>query len=115
MTEKMFDCVIIASDSKDNNKVRFCNNLAMRVKVLQRDNFTIHDAIQLERKMTKREIIDFLLERQHERKCDEDREAVDNALDILKRKNQRITSFDDVRNAILSRKLVTQTTDQLVE
>ena len=104
MNEKLYDSVIIASDSKDNNKVRFCNDLAKRVKILQRDKFTIHDTIEFDRKMTKREIVDYLLERQHERKCDEDREAVDNALDMLKRKNQRTTSFDDVRRAILSRK-----------
>lgn len=110
MSEKLYDSVIIASDSKDNNKVRFCNDLAQRVKILQRDKFTIHDTIQLERKMTKREIIDYLLEHQHERKCDEDRQAVEYALDIQKRKNQRITSFDDVRNAILSRKVETDNT-----
>ena len=110
LQEKLYDSVIIASDSKDNNKVRFCNDLEQRVKILQRDKFTIHDTIQLERKMTKREIIDYLLERQHERKCDEDREAIENALDIQKRKNQRITSFDDVRNAILSRKTETDNT-----
>lgn len=104
MTEKLFDSVIIASDSKDNNKVRFCNDLANRVKKLHRNKFTIHDTIQLPQKMTKRQIVDYLLDRQHERKCDEDREAVENALDILKRKNQRTTSFDDVRKAILSRK-----------
>jgi hypothetical protein len=110
LQEKLYDSVIIASDSKDNNKVRFCNDLVQRIKVLQRDKFTIHDTIQLERKMTKREIIDYLLERQHERKCDEDREAIENALDIQKRKNQRTTSFDDVRNAILSRKTETDNT-----
>jgi hypothetical protein len=104
LAEKMFDAVIIASDEKANNKVRFCNNLAERVIVLQRDKFTIHDTIQLDRKMTKREIVDYLMTVQDQRKCDEDREAVEDALDLLKRQNVKRTSFDDVRKAILSRK-----------
>ena len=102
-TEKLYDSVIIASDSSGDNKVRFCNDLATRIKILTRDKFTIHDTVQLDRKMTKREIIDYLLTVQDTRKCDEDREAVMNALDVQKRKNVKNTSFEDVRNAILSR------------
>jgi hypothetical protein len=110
MSDKMFNSVIIASDSKGNNKLRFCNDLEKRIEVLKRDGFTIHESMVLPESMTKRKIVDFLMERQHERSCDEDRESVENALEMLKRKNLRETSFDDVRNAILSRKTVSDST-----
>ncbi len=104
MTEKLYDSVIIASDKNGVNKLRYCNNLNKRLEVLKRDNFTVHETIVLPRHMTKREIVDTLLTMQHERLCDSDRTAVENAMKVLKRKNVRITTFEDVAKNILLRK-----------
>jgi hypothetical protein len=101
MLEKMFDSVIIASDSKDNNKVRFCNDLAQRVKILQRDKFVIHFSKSFDTKLTQKQLLDNI----DSLITDESlRDVLDEAYERIARRNTRKTNVDDVFNAILSRK-----------
>lgn len=104
MSDKLFDCVFIASDSKNVKKVRFANDYAKRLNVLKRDKFTIHYDFDLtrlfDRKLTKQEIIDFLYST--EAKVDvNDEDAIDNAQATINKAKTKVT---DVFAAILSRK-----------
>lgn len=109
MDTKIYDCVMIATDKNNVNKVRFANNFVRRVKILQRDNFTIHYALQFENKMTKRELLDKI---DYNNLNEDLQEVVDDAYEILKRSNEKKTSVNDVFAAILARK--NDTTDEVM-
>jgi len=110
MSNKLYDCVIIASDKQGTNKVRFANNLSERVKILQRDNFTIHYALKFDNKMNKRELLDKV---DYNNLNEDLQEVVDSAYEVLKRSNEKKTSVSDVFAAILARKNDT-TNDEVV-
>lgn len=96
MSEKLFDCVFIASDSKQRKKVRFANDHDKRMKVLNRDKFVVHYSKSFDQKMTQESILEYLDEH-----CDiDDQDTVDEAIARL---NKNKTTFEDVRLAILSR------------
>lgn len=98
MSEKLYDCVIIASDDKQRKKVRFANDLAKRVKVLTKAKFEIYFAETVDRKMTKAELIDFVLD--HEKLDVNDEDVV---LEAKQKLNKSKTEVEDVLDAILLR------------
>lgn len=58
---KTYTVAGIATDSKGNTKVRYANNLAIRTKVLQSNNFTNVKLVQLDDNYEKYEIAQMLL------------------------------------------------------
>jgi len=103
MKSKLFDCVFIASDSKQRKKVRFANDHDKRMKVLNRDKFVIHYSKSFDQKMTQESILEYLNEH-----CDiDDEDTVDEAIARL---NKSKTSVDDVLEAIRNRKRLDQQT-----
>lgn len=103
MTTKLYNAIIIASDSKNRNKVRFTNDLTNRITILQRDNFNITFTKQFDRAMTKNELLDQISDNEV---SDDDFAAIQSSYDTMKRINISKTSVDDVFSAILSRKEV---------
>ena len=93
--EKTFDCVLIVVDDKQRKRVRFANNLANRVKVLERANMKVLFAKELDKAMTKQEAFNVL------EMCDDidvdDEDALDNMRVLL---NKKRTTVDDVVKAI---------------
>lgn len=61
---KLFNCVFIAKDSNNVNKVRFANNLEKRKQTLLRDNFVISYSNSFDKQLTKEEILDRIDENQ---------------------------------------------------
>lgn len=103
MTTKLYNAIIIASDNKNRNKVRFTNDLTNRITILQRDNFNITFTKQFDRAMTKNELLDQISDSEV---SDDDFAAIQSSYDTMKRINVSKTSVDDVFSAILSRKEV---------
>jgi len=103
MTEKLFDCYFIATDSKNRTKVRFANDHDKRLAVLVRDKFNILSSDKFESKLSKEEI----LEQIDENELSEiEFEAYKQARRIL---NKNKTSAEDVLNVIRDRaKISTQ-------
>ena len=99
MSEKLFDTVIIASDSKQRNKVRFCNDLAKRLETLKRDNFTVTFSKQFDQQYTKRELLDKLTDIL-ETLSEDDRDAIDEAYEMFARRSKATTKLSDVMKAI---------------
>jgi cell division FtsZ-interacting protein ZapD len=92
---KTFDCVMIVLDDKQRKRVRFANDLAKRVKVLERANMKVLFAKSLDKAMTKHEALSVL------ESCDEvdidDSDAIEYMRKVLNKQN---TSVDDVVSAI---------------
>lgn len=59
--DKTVVAIIIASDIKGRNKVRFCENLSRRYSLLTKQGFTIHDIIEMPEKMSKKEAVAYVL------------------------------------------------------
>lgn len=99
MTEKLFDCYFIATDSKNRTKVRFANDYEKRKQVLLRDRFTFNDyaSDKFESKMSKEEILDEIDENELN---EVEFEAYKQARKIL---NKNKTSAEDILNAIRNR------------
>lgn len=108
MTDKLFDCVFIARDSKNVNKVRFANDYDKRKLVLERDKFTITYSDKFDSKLTKEQILEHIDENEL---SEDDFVAYQN---MLKSINKSKTEVKDVLAAILNRKTdntETQTVD----
>jgi crotonobetainyl-CoA:carnitine CoA-transferase CaiB-like acyl-CoA transferase len=99
MSNKLFDSVIIASDNKQRNKVRFCNDLAKRLEILKRDNFTVTFSKQFDQQYTKRELLDKLNDIL-EQLSEDDRDAIDEAYELFARRNVATTKLSDVMQVI---------------
>lgn len=97
MTDKLFDCYFIATDSKNVTKVRFANDHDKRMYVLLRDKFTILSSDKFDRQLTKEQILDLIDENDL---SELEFEAYKHARKLL---NKNKTTFEDVRLAILSR------------
>lgn len=97
MTEKLFDCYFIATDSKNRTKVRFANDYDNRKKILLRDQFTILSSDKFDRQLTKEEILDEIDENELN---ETEFEAYKQARGIL---NKNKTSAEDILNAIRDR------------
>jgi len=98
MSDKLFDCYFIATDSKNVTKVRFANDYDKRKYVLLRDKFTILSSDKYESKLSKEQILEQIDENDL---SDVEMQAYVNARSII---NKKKTTFEDVRLAILSRK-----------
>lgn len=103
MSDKLFDCYFIATDSNNITKVRFANDYNKRKLVLERDKFTILSSDKFESKLTKEQILEEIDENHL---SEVELAAYINARKII---NKSKTTFEDVRLAILSRK--TETTE----
>jgi ATP-dependent Zn protease len=97
MTEKLFDCYFIATDSKNRTKVRFANDHDKRMQVLLHNHFKILSSDKFESKMSKEEILDEIDENEL---CEVQFEAYKQARKIL---NKNKTSAEDILDAIRSR------------
>ena len=97
-SEKLFDCVFIAKDKNNVNKVRFANDYDKRLVVLNRDKFTITYSDKFESKMTKEQILESIDENIL---SEDDMNAYVNARKSLNKQKTKVT---DVFAAILSRK-----------
>ena len=95
---KLFDCVFIAKDVNQVNKVRFANDYDKRLYVLERDKFVITYKDKFDEKLTKEQILDRIDENDL---SEEDCIAYVNARKSL---NKAKTSVKDVFAAILDRK-----------
>lgn len=86
---------MIVLDDKQRKRVRFANDLAKRVKVLERANMKVLFAKSFDKAMTKHEALSVL------ESCDQvdidDNDAVEYMRKILNKQN---TSVDDVVKAI---------------
>ncbi len=92
---KTFDCVLIVLDDKQRKRVRFANNLANRVKVLERANMKVLFAKQLDKAMTKQDALAVL------ESCDDvDVDDVDAVEQMRKMFNEQSTTLNDVVRAI---------------
>jgi len=98
MSDKLFDCYFIATDSNNVTKVRFANDYDKRKLVLMRDKFTILSSDKFESKFTKEQILEQIDENDL---SDVEMQAYVNARKAM---NKKKTTFEDVRLAILSRK-----------
>lgn len=98
MSDKLFDCYFIATDSNNITKVRFANDYNKRKLVLERDKFTILSSDKFLSKLTKEQILEEIDENHL---SEVELEAYINARKII---NKKKTTFEDVRLAILSRK-----------
>ena len=97
MTDKMFDCVFIATDSNGVNKVRFANGYEKRLSVFKRDNFIVSYSEQFDNVLTKQQILDNIDENML---SEQDFVAYQNAYKMINRAN---TDEQDVLNAIDSK------------
>lgn len=102
MTEKLFDCYFIATDSKNRTKVRFANDHDKRMQILLRDNFKILSSDKFESKMSKEEILDEIDENEL---CEVQFEAYKQARKVL---NKNKTTAQDILNAIRERGKLSQ-------
>jgi serine/threonine protein phosphatase PrpC len=102
MSEKLFDCYFIATDSNNVTKVRFANDHDKRMQVLLRDKFIILSSDKFESKMSKEEILDEINENDL---SEVEFEAYRQARKVL---NKNKTSAEDVLNAIRDRARITQ-------
>lgn len=91
---KTFDCVLIVLDDKQRKRVRFANNLANRVKVLERANMKVLFAKQLDSAMTKQEAFAML------ESCDYDVDDTDAVDAMRKLLNKQKTTLSDIVSAI---------------
>ena len=108
MSEKLFDCYFIATDSKNVTKVRFANDHDKRMQVLLYNKFTILSSDKFDAKLSKEEI----LEQIDENTLTEiEFEAYKQARRVL---NKKKTSAEDVLNAIRDRARITQQDQVLV-
>lgn len=98
MTDKLFDCVFIAKDRNQVNKVRFANDYDKRKLILDRDQFTISYSDKFTEKLTKEQILERIDENEL---SEQDFVAYQNALKTI---NKQKTTVKDVFSAILSRK-----------
>lgn len=98
MSEKLFDCYFIATDSKNITKVRFANDYDKRMSVLLRDKFTILSSDKFDTKLTKEQILEQIDEN------DLSEVELQAYVNARKSVNKSKTTFEDVRLAILSRK-----------
>ena len=97
MTEKLFDCYFIATDSKNRTKVRFANDHDKRMQILLRDQFKILSSDKFTEKLSKEQILDSI----NEDDLDEvEFEAFKQARSML---NKNKTSAEDILNAIRNR------------
>lgn len=101
MSNKLFDTILIATDSKQRTRVRFCNNLAKRLEVLKRDNINVVYSKSFDMQMTEKELLDAI---QNIIEDDEQHNAIEDAYERIANRNKKQTSVNDVFNAILSRK-----------
>ena len=102
MTEKLFDCYFIATDSKNRTKVRFANDHDKRMQVLLRDQFKILSSDKFTEKLSKEQILDSI----NEDDLDEvEFEAYRQARSML---NKNKTSAEDILDAIRSRARIDQ-------
>jgi len=102
MSDKLFDCYFIATDSKNRTKVRFANDHDKRLAVLVRNKFTILSSDKFESKLSKEEILDEIDENTL---TEIEFEAYKQARRVL---NKNKTSAEDVLNAIRDRARITQ-------
>ena len=108
MSEKLFDCYFIATDSKNVTKVLFDNDHDKRMQVLLYNKFTILSSDKFESKMSKEEILDEINENDL---SEIEFEAYKQARKVL---NKNKTSAEDVLNAIRDRARITQQDQVLV-
>lgn len=102
MTEKLFDCYFIATDSKNRTKVRFANDHDKRMQVLLRDQFKILSSDKFDRQLSKEEILDEIDENEL---SEVEFEAYKQARKVL---NKNKTSTEDILNAIRNRARIDQ-------
>jgi hypothetical protein len=53
LDDRMFEGIIIATDTKGRNKVRFCESIRRRENLLTQQGFTIHDKVMFLTKLNK--------------------------------------------------------------
>lgn len=104
MSEKMFDCYFIATDSKNRTKVRFANDYEKRKQVLLRDRFTFNDyaSDKFDRQLTKEEILDQIDENELN---EVEFQAYQQARSVL---NKNKTTAQDILDAIRERGKLSQ-------
>jgi hypothetical protein len=102
MSEKLFDCYFIATDSKNVTKVRFANDHDKRLIVFTRSKFTILSSDKFDTQMSKEQILDQIDENEL---SEIEFEAYKQARKIL---NKKKTSAEDVLNVIRDRARIAQ-------
>jgi hypothetical protein len=60
--DRLVNGIIIASDSKGRNKVRFCDNVKLRTSLLTKQGFTIHDIITSTQSMSRSDMLRYALD-----------------------------------------------------
>lgn len=94
MSEKLFSVAGIATDTKNNTKVRYANNLDIRTKVLINANYTNVHLVQLDDAYEKFEICQMLLNMQE----------FSNYTDIISQELERINRISDAYSIKIQKK-----------